>query len=141
MIMVSIDLLIEQLDSARSTGQGRWIARCPAHADGRPSLSVRETGDGVILLHCFAGCETEDVLGAIGWTFSELYPEKAISHRVPRKRRPFSSDDALRCCSHEALIVEITVNKILRGAEITAGDRDRLELAVNRLMEARDATS
>ncbi len=45
---------------------GRWIrkggmCRCPAHADGTPSLSIR-AGRTRLLLHCFAGCAAADIL-------------------------------------------------------------------------------
>jgi hypothetical protein len=36
-------------------GYGR--ARCPAHNDRNPSLSIREAADGKILIKCHAGCE------------------------------------------------------------------------------------
>ena len=45
------------------SGQG-GMCRCPAHADGSPSLSVR-IGDTTLLFHCFAGCATIDVLRAL----------------------------------------------------------------------------
>lgn len=35
----------------------QWLARCPAHDDHQPSLSIKETDDGRILFHCFAGCD------------------------------------------------------------------------------------
>lgn len=49
---------------------GEWhgrtaMCRCPAHADGTPSLSLRQ-GDRGILVTCFAGCEREDVLRELG---------------------------------------------------------------------------
>ena len=52
--------------------KGRWhgsyaMCVCPAHADRTPSLSVRQ-GERGILVHCFAGCRSEDVLRAIGRT-------------------------------------------------------------------------
>jgi hypothetical protein len=45
---------------------GNWaphcgMCRCPAHADRRPSLSVR-AGRTRLLLHCFAGCKASDIL-------------------------------------------------------------------------------
>lgn len=43
----------------------RGMCLCPAHADREPSLSVR-VGHSRLLFHCFAGCETRDVLRAIG---------------------------------------------------------------------------
>lgn len=48
---------------------GKWsgqagMCRCPAHDDRAPSLSVR-LGDTSLLFHCFAGCESVDVLRAL----------------------------------------------------------------------------
>lgn len=40
------------------------LCLCPAHDDTRPSLSVRP-GERAILLKCFAGCNTIDVLRAL----------------------------------------------------------------------------
>lgn len=42
-----------------------WIARCPAHDDSTPSLSIRETRDGKLLVHCHAGCEQTAVIDAL----------------------------------------------------------------------------
>lgn len=50
--------------------QGHWhgasgIARCPAHDDHEPSLSVSEGDDGRLLTHCHAGCSAEAVWAAL----------------------------------------------------------------------------
>ena len=50
--------------------KGRWSGRsgscpCPAHDDRSPSLSVSETRDGRVLVHCFAGCSQADVIAAL----------------------------------------------------------------------------
>lgn len=49
---------------------GRWAGRrgtcrCPAHEDSSPSLSVSETRDGRVLVHCFAGCDQMAVIDAL----------------------------------------------------------------------------
>ena len=56
----------QELVDLVGTLKGRWrghsaMCLCPAHADGSPSLSLRQ-GDAGILVHCFAGCSPEDVL-------------------------------------------------------------------------------
>ena len=56
-------------DIARALG-GTWDgrtgkARCPAHKDRTPSLSISEGDDGVPLVHCHAGCEQGDVIDAL----------------------------------------------------------------------------
>lgn len=45
---------------------GGWIDRCPAHDDKNPSLSIKETSDGILLLKCFAGCSFEEIIDAAG---------------------------------------------------------------------------
>ena len=39
-----------------------WSARCPAHNDRTPSLSLRDTGDGKVLVRCHAGCDQDEVI-------------------------------------------------------------------------------
>jgi putative DNA primase/helicase len=42
-----------------------WMAKCPAHADRMPSLSVKDAGCGSVLLHCHAGCLQRQVIAAL----------------------------------------------------------------------------
>ena len=60
------------LEHVRKQGDG-YLARCPAHNDHHPSLSISEGEDGRVLLHCWAGCETARVLAAMGLSWSDLY--------------------------------------------------------------------
>lgn len=67
--------LLPLLEGVRRSGDG-WSARCPAHDDKHPSLSVRETADDTVLVRCHAGCETQAILDAVGLKFSDLFPER-----------------------------------------------------------------
>jgi putative DNA primase/helicase len=59
----------------RRSGKG-YLARCPAHDDHEPSLSIDEGDEGRILLHCWAGCETAAILDALGLAWRDLYPDR-----------------------------------------------------------------
>src|SRR5262245_24083093 len=59
--------------NARRSGKG-YIAKCPAHDDHTPSLSINEGSDGRALLKCLAGCTLDAVLSAIGLTKKDLFP-------------------------------------------------------------------
>jgi putative DNA primase/helicase len=48
----------------RSAGIG-WMARCPAHDDREPSLSIRQSENGQLLVRCHAGCEQAQVIAAL----------------------------------------------------------------------------
>lgn len=51
------------------------MAQCPAHKDRNPSLSITPI-EGSVLLHCFADCDTADVLAAVGLTKADLYDSR-----------------------------------------------------------------
>jgi len=48
----------------RRAGRG-WKARCPAHEDHTPSLSITAGNDGRVLVHCHAGCDQTAVIDAL----------------------------------------------------------------------------
>jgi hypothetical protein len=50
-----------------------WVAQCPAHEDGSPSLSILRKPDGMLLVHCFAGCGVDEVMGALGLELRDLW--------------------------------------------------------------------
>jgi hypothetical protein len=133
---MAIDVVLSRLDQVKQTAPGRWIARCPAHDDRSPSMAVRELDDGRILLHCFSGCSAEEVLDAVGMTFSDLYSEKSDGHCRHPERRPFPASDVLRCISFDALVVASGAATLLDGKPFSEADRERLMLAASRLQEA-----
>jgi hypothetical protein len=64
--------LLEHLEVVRPRAKGRWIARCPAHADKHPSLAIAE-GESGLLIRCWAGCRIQDITAALGLTLRELF--------------------------------------------------------------------
>lgn len=135
---MSVDALLSRLENVKRTGAGRWIARCPAHEDRRASLSVRELEDGRVLVHDFAGCSVQEVLGAVGLEMSDLFPEREAHHGKP-ERRPFPAADVLRCVAFEALVVSTAAAAILAGEPLSSVDRERLKVAAKRLQAAGSA--
>jgi hypothetical protein len=138
---LSIETVLAALDRPRRTGDGRWVARCPAHDDRGPSLSVRDVGDGRTLIYCFAGCETADILGALGLSWGDLYPVKRPTDASQRRRRATltTAADALRCLGTEATIVAIAASDIAQGRPLSEADRQRLLEAAGRIARASDA--
>lgn len=50
----------------------RAMAQCPAHDDRNPSLSITST-ESQALVYCHAGCDTADVLAAVGLELRDLF--------------------------------------------------------------------
>jgi DNA primase len=75
---MNVDSLARTLEARRSGSS--WMAKCPAHEDHNPSLSIREA-DGKVLLHCHAGCTQRDVIDALR-TRGLWRPERAEVQRI-----------------------------------------------------------
>lgn len=81
--MQPIDLILGKLNGVRGAGEQQWIACCPAHDDKRQSLTISVGEDDRVLLKCFAGCETEDVVSALGLAMKDLYVTEKDDLPVP----------------------------------------------------------
>ncbi|MBI1747180.1 MAG: hypothetical protein HYR55_11405 [Acidobacteria bacterium] len=68
-----IEKLQASLQGLKRSGTG-WQARCPAHEDRTPSLSIKEASDGTVLIKCFAGCSLETILHTLGLSPKDLFP-------------------------------------------------------------------
>jgi hypothetical protein len=62
LVFITAESLARELGGRRS-GPG-WMARCPAHDDNKPSLSI-SVRNGKVLVHCFAGCGQQNVIDAL----------------------------------------------------------------------------
>jgi len=129
--MVSI---LDRLEGVKKTGSDKYVARCPAHADRTPSLTIRELSDGRVLLHCFGGCDTEAVLSAVGLTFRDVMPERLGD--FPRVRPAFTASDALGALARESGLIAIMAGRLADGESVTAEDRSRACVAAGRIADA-----
>ena len=66
------------LNKVKPGKNNQYIACCPAHDDENPSLSIK-FDNGKILLHCFAGCNTEEILNSLGLEKKDLYLSNDLS--------------------------------------------------------------
>lgn len=71
--MNPVELMLSKLPDAKRNGKG-WHARCPAHDDRRPSLSIAEGNDGRALVNCYAGCTPQAIVEAVGLNLADLMP-------------------------------------------------------------------
>ena len=69
---------VQGLEAVRRNGDG-YMARCPAHEDRTPSLSVSDGDQGGVVLYCHAGCTTAAVCTA----HPRRYPVSALAPANP----------------------------------------------------------
>lgn len=127
----NLGLLLSQLSKVKQNGRGQYIACCPSHNDKHPSLAIRQTDDGKILLKCFGGCSTYEIVSAIGLELTDLFPRES-NYSTPLKN-PFPASSVLHCIQTEALIVAMAACNLANGVTLSNEDRQRLILAASRI--------
>jgi len=60
---VTAETIAKALDGRKAGGC--WMARCPAHDDRKPSLSITDSQDGKVLVRCHAGCDQDELIAAL----------------------------------------------------------------------------
>ena len=133
---MTAERILDRLELVRETGPGRWTARCPAHDDKTPSLAVRDV-DGKLLLHCFAGCSSYEIVSAVGLTEADLFPDKPRSHKPISK--PFPAQDVLRCLSNEVTVLMLVASDLAKDGNLNSETKSRLLKAASRFQSALSA--
>lgn len=123
---MNINEILVKLSGVKKTGHGRYVAKCPAHADRAPSLAVAER-DNRILMKCFGGCSINDVLASIDMSMSDLYPDR-VGGKI---KSAFNAYDVIKCLNTEALIVLLAARDVL-SVEKT----ERLQTAYDNINQA-----
>lgn len=108
--------LIESLEFCKQVSSDKWIARCPAHEDKSPSLSVKELQDGRVLIHCHAGCGANEILDSIGLDYGALFPEDNNYSPVTRRKERGSYCE---------LFVAIAQDAMKKGQKLTGPEKQQ----------------
>ena len=134
---MSINTLLDRLDGVKelNNGSGKYIAKCPSHDDSSPSLAIKDDG-GLVLLHCFAGCDPESVLDALGLSFSDLYPEP-LGHHFKSKQPRVSPREILETLDHESLVVTLIGADFIKRRSLDEETWSRLAKSVCRINSGR----
>ena len=87
----------ELLSGVKPSGETSCTARCPSHPDRINSLSVKSNPDGKLIIFCFGGCSTPNILSSLGLSFSDIMgpkrdtsppPKKAKAPKPPKETKP-----------------------------------------------------
>lgn len=141
MTTTALSDLLSRLEGVRPSGKHAWMARCPAHPDRNPSLSIALGSDDRVLMHCHAGCTVWDITGAVGMDVADLFSDRDA-------KRP-GAHGAGRIPAHlllttlrDELTAGLVAARALQAESVTAEDRAfltaRLASVVERVTTACD---
>jgi hypothetical protein len=132
--MQPIEKVLSRLENPKQRRDGQWSARCPAHEDKNPSLSVCETENGSVLAKCFAGCSFERIFACLDLDISEAFPPRNKSGREPRQTpRLITASQALEILNTEANFVAVCGNNLAHGLTLNKADLERLNKSAGRI--------
>lgn len=120
---------------ARPVGRGKWIARCVAHPDRNPSLSIAVGKRVPVVIKCMsAGCETKAILDAMGLGFSDLYegaPTREQYRAIEAERKRQKALEAKHKCELVRLIHQAKYweSEVIRIGKLLESDFDSVKLA------------
>lgn len=133
--------ILDRLDGLRQTGPEKWIARCPAHDDRSPSLSIRDAGDR-LLIHDHAGCSPADVLAAVGLELADLFDEPINIGPLPhRDRIRIDYRATLRAIRFDLIKLALVLSEVAKADRITDEQHDQLAEIIAHLMTASEAAA
>lgn len=123
---IPINKVLNALTNPKPSGQNKWLCKCPSHNDKSPSLAIKEESDGRVLLYCFAGCSTQEIVESIGLSLSDLFPpddnfdrsryQSYAEQRENKERRELDKS-----------IIEIAQNILNSGGKLT--DQEQKEFS------------
>lgn len=114
---MTAEALLSRLPGVRRTSRG-WVARCPAHPDNNPSLSIKE-GERGVLLKCWAGCDLVAICQALGLRVSDLFDDSPLPRGFCPMLKPKSPDRVATAFQFElgALDRRLRAHRILEAAK------------------------
>jgi hypothetical protein len=106
------------------------MARCPAHDDRSPSLSVNVGAGGAVLLKCFAGCDTASICASLGLSVRDLFPPRDLAELAKRERVDVERRRSFRAAPRAA--VESFLGQEIERARLRRLERTPVDTPITR---------
>lgn len=141
--MTATELLC-RLEAVRPRGSGKWVARCSAHQDKSPSLSITE-GDKGLLLKCWAGCRLEEICTSLSIRPADLFfnaldldPQQ---RRAAARKREHDQQVRERHADQQGTLIDAlreadSFIQSRRGIDISTWNHERLDSELDALASA-----
>jgi hypothetical protein len=130
--------LLKRLTNVKKKKENEWLACCPVHPDKNPSMGIKLTDDGKILCRCFGcGASGVEIIQAVGMDVTDLFPPKEKTTYKHHTREYFNPATVLSSLAYEAAVLERAAFCFTHGEEFTDKDRERIDLASQRISDAK----
>lgn len=118
-----VDILLSRLDKVQQIKPNDWKARCPAHEDRNPSLSIARGDDGRVLLRCWSGCGAAEIVQAVGLTLADLFVRDERAHMTRTRRRQYPNyRKVLQLLRHELEVIHVASQDLAEGKPLNDDD-------------------
>ena len=126
--------IISRLSKVKRTGNGKYVACCPVHADKTPSLGVTQKTDGVILIHCLGcGAGGIEICEALNLDPSTLFPPSDNPRYQKAVRSGFSAWQLLHALRTDLIRLLIIANDLKKIGALSDDDRQFISEVILRL--------
>ena len=133
--MADLNAILARLEGVKKLPNGKYQARCPAHQDKSPSLAISETGDGKVLIKCWAGCEFENIVTAIGLQKKDFFPVSGLHKSEQKNYFPrFNAHELFPILSQESLIGLLALHQLQQGKPLSDSDIERVNQAFRTIL-------
>lgn len=139
-----VSFLLARLERVRQYATC-WRTDCPCVHTSHGTLSVKVGDDGRLLLHCFAACEVQEIVRALGLEVADLFPQREKVDLSPpsraRRRELVEMGQrraALSVLCTEAAVIEVAGTMIERGDVLPAAELECVRIAAYRIHAARE---
>jgi|2_EtaG_2_1085320.scaffolds.fasta_scaffold02298_5 hypothetical protein len=128
-----IDLLLSVMSGVKETGPNKWVFSCPGpnhkRGDKSPSAFMRLTDyDKPPLLYCSMGCGYHEILGALGYKYADLMPDKADDKS--RSYRPrIAPAEGMQLMTNSMYVMLLCAEQ-MRTGELSDSNRSDLYAAI-----------
>ena len=117
--MIDLPEALRNLEKIRGAGENRWQACCPCHEDNTPSLTITISSDK-ILLHCHAGCSTENIVASLGLEMKDLFLDEPLQ-KATRNETEYRYTDESGAYLYSVVRIESPGNKKTFRVKTAAG--------------------
>ncbi len=129
----NLQSLLNRLHKVKKTGTDSYISCCPSHNDKNPSLAIRQTNDGRILIKCFCGCSANEIVSAVGLSLSDLFPSSDSFKYTKQARSGLSAWQLMHTLKSDLVRLLIIANDLHKIKSLSDDDKSFIHEVIMRL--------